>query len=31
MCRDLTGEAAGGSQIDFDGAVEAYRQALSRS
>ena len=28
MCRDLTGEAAGGSQIDFDGAVEAYRQAL---
>jgi ketosteroid isomerase-like protein len=28
MCPDWTGEEAGGSQSDFDGAVEAYRQAL---
>jgi hypothetical protein len=28
MCPDLTGEVAVGSQSDFDGAVEAYRQAL---
>lgn len=28
MCPDWIDEAAGGSQNDFDGAVEAYRQAL---
>lgn len=28
MCPDWTGQAAGGSHSDFDGAVEAYRQAL---
>ena len=28
MCPDWTGEGAGGSNGDFDGAVEAYRQAL---
>jgi hypothetical protein len=29
MCPDWTGEEAGGSHSDFDGAVEAYRQALT--
>jgi ketosteroid isomerase-like protein len=28
MCPDRVGQAAGGWQSDFDGAVEAYRQAL---
>jgi ketosteroid isomerase-like protein len=29
MCPDWTGEQASGAHSDFDGAVEAYRQALT--